>query len=189
MCKKTYVYFIDTGYLFQETLDYKEELEKRLGLHFITLSPEARDHNLILRDKTWAADPDLCCRINKVSPLEKIKSNFEIWMTGLVNFQTSFRQGLQDLKPEFPLNSIPLSMFPVKTSGNTFLPITSRSIPWSAGDMDLSVAPISRSPAMTGQEDGSGFKRLSAAFIFPGTGNGMMSLLPEGRKSNLLFLN
>ena len=68
------VVFINTGFHFPETLAYRDEIVRRLGLqHFVELHPVvprdefARTHGLDL----YARDPDLCCQINKVEPLRR----------------------------------------------------------------------------------------------------------------------
>lgn len=86
------VYFLDTTYHFAETLQYKEQLTKLFGLNVIDVQPEDWKNKFTREDQTWSKDPDLCCSINKVEPLEKIKSGFEIWVSGLMSSQNSYRK-------------------------------------------------------------------------------------------------
>ena len=70
------VLFLDTGKHFPETLAYRDELTERLGLNRVDLYPEIAD--LQTRDDTglrWSYDPDGCCELRKVKPLEKAPSN------------------------------------------------------------------------------------------------------------------
>lgn len=89
------VYFLDTTYHFNETIEYKETLTKLLNLKVIDVKPEEWKNNFTQKDKTWNSDPDLCCSINKVEPIEKIKANFEVWVSGLMASQNSHRQNLK----------------------------------------------------------------------------------------------
>lgn len=89
------VYFLDTTYHFNETLEYKETLTKLLNLKVIDVQPEEWKNNFTNQDKTWNSDPDLCCSINKVEPIEKIKVNFDVWVSGLMASQNTFRQNLK----------------------------------------------------------------------------------------------
>src|ERR1700746_485149 len=73
------VYFLDTTYHFNETIEYKELLTEQLNLKVVDVKPEEWKNNFTKQDKTWNSDPDLCCSINKVEPIDKIKSNFEVW--------------------------------------------------------------------------------------------------------------
>src|SRR5947209_5480242 len=64
------VIFLDTGYLFAETLDYCDTLIGRLGLRDVrSIKPLAE--TLAREDaegELWFSDPDACCRIRKVEP-------------------------------------------------------------------------------------------------------------------------
>ena len=89
------VYFLDTTYHFNETIEYKEKLTKLLGLKVIDIKPEEWKNNFTQNDKTWNTDPDLCCSINKVEPIDKIKVNFDVWVSGLMAAQSASRQNLK----------------------------------------------------------------------------------------------
>lgn len=89
------VYFLDTTYHFNETIAYKDELTNLLELKVIDVRPEVWKNNFTEQDKTWNSDPDLCCSINKVEPIDKIKVNFEVWVSGLMASQNAFRQNLK----------------------------------------------------------------------------------------------
>ena len=62
------VYFINTGFLFSETFDYKKTIIDSLNLNVITIesdipkSEQLSNKNEYLYEK----EPDKCCHINKV---------------------------------------------------------------------------------------------------------------------------
>lgn len=89
------VYFLDTTYHFNETLEYKEQLTKLWNLKVIDILPEEWKNKFTASDKTWNTDPDLCCSINKVEPMDKIKADFEVWVSGLMSSQNQHREGLK----------------------------------------------------------------------------------------------
>lgn len=88
------VHFIDTGYNFKETLEYKEYLTEKLKLNIIDVKAEAHKHNFTKENETWRYNTDLCCYINKVSPVDELKKNHKVWMAGLLNFQNRYRKDL-----------------------------------------------------------------------------------------------
>lgn len=88
------IYFIDTGYHFKETLIYKEYLTKLYDLKVKNIQAEDWKHEFTIKDETWSKDPDLCCSINKVEPLELIKENYTIWVSGLMKWQSDHRATL-----------------------------------------------------------------------------------------------
>ena len=87
------VIFLDTGWLFQETLDYRDTLIAKLGLADVrsikplegTVSREDPDKEL------WFTDPDSCCRIRKVEPLARALKPFAGWINGRKRFQGGLR--------------------------------------------------------------------------------------------------
>lgn len=95
------VLFLDTGKHFPETLAYRDELAVRLGLNLVNLTPDPAD--LEAKDGTglrWSYDPDGCCDIRKVKPLEKAMARFDASITGRKGFQSATRTGL----PRFELD-------------------------------------------------------------------------------------
>ena len=88
------VHFIDTSYHFQETLDYKEKLTKLFALEVIDIIPDKEQNNFSKLGELWRYDPDQCCQINKIEPFEKIRDQYEVWISGLMNWQSSHRERL-----------------------------------------------------------------------------------------------
>jgi phosphoadenosine phosphosulfate reductase len=87
------VVFLDTGWLFEETLAYRDTLIAALGLRDVrsikpleeTLTREDPDREL------WFSDPDACCRIRKVEPLARALKPFAAWINGRKRFQGGAR--------------------------------------------------------------------------------------------------
>ncbi len=87
------VIFLDTGWLFEETLAYRDTLIDKLGLRDVrsikpdeaTLSREDPEREL------WFSDPDACCRIRKVEPLARALKPFAAWINGRKRFQGGLR--------------------------------------------------------------------------------------------------
>ena len=90
------VVFLDTGWLFEETLAYRDTLIERLGLRDVrsikpldeALSREDPDRDL------WFSDPDACCRIRKVEPLARALKPFSAWINGRKRFQGGARAAI-----------------------------------------------------------------------------------------------
>lgn len=92
--KNQVIYFIDTGYHFKETFIYKDYLEKLYDLNIVHVKAEPKEHQLTLDTEMWAAQPNRCCHINKVVPLNLIKKEFKVWVSGLMRWQSDFRSSL-----------------------------------------------------------------------------------------------
>jgi phosphoadenosine phosphosulfate reductase len=89
------IHFLDTTYHFNETITYKERLTALLNLKVVDVKPEEWKNKFTGQDKTWNSDPDLCCSINKVEPVDKLKSKFEVWVSGLMSSQNTYRENLK----------------------------------------------------------------------------------------------
>jgi len=83
------VLFLDTGMLFGQTLDYRQQLATRLGLTGVRdLRPAYAD--LAVQDPSanlWKTSVDDCCNIRKVLPLDRALGEFDAWITGRKRFQ------------------------------------------------------------------------------------------------------
>jgi phosphoadenosine phosphosulfate reductase len=82
------ILFLDTGMLFGQTLDYRQQLAAKLGLTGVRdLRPRFED--LAVTDpnaELWKTDTDACCHIRKVIPLDAALEGFSAWITGRKRF-------------------------------------------------------------------------------------------------------
>ncbi|MDG3583579.1 phosphoadenylyl-sulfate reductase [Galbibacter pacificus] len=92
--KQQKVYFIDTGFHFPETLDYKKRLTKLYGLNVSSISAIKEEYEFTVQDETYKKNPEFCCSINKVKPLDIIKKKFNVWVSGLMEWQSDHRATL-----------------------------------------------------------------------------------------------
>lgn len=98
----TPVIFVDTLKMFPETLGYRDDLVARLGLtnlHVMQPRPEviAKKDDTGLR---WSYDPDGCCEIRKIEPLERGLAGMDAWISGRKGFQSKTREGLSRFEIE-----------------------------------------------------------------------------------------
>jgi len=88
--------FTNTQKMFGETLAYRDELSERLG--FTDLRVFRPDPRLLAeKDETglrWSYDPDGCCAIRKVEPLQRALKGFDAWISGRKGFQAGTRTAL-----------------------------------------------------------------------------------------------
>jgi len=87
------VVFLDTGWLFAETLAYRDMLIEKLGLSDVR-SIKPAEETLKREDpegELWFSNPDACCRIRKVEPLSRALKPFSAWINGRKRFQGGLR--------------------------------------------------------------------------------------------------
>ena len=90
------VIFLDTGWLFEETLAYRDTLVATLGLRDVR-SIKPRGETVSREDpdrEWWFSDPDACCRIRKVEPLARALAPFYAWLNGRKRFQGGARAAM-----------------------------------------------------------------------------------------------
>lgn len=90
------VVFLDTGWLFEETLAYRDTLTAQLGLKDVR-SIKPLEENLAREDgerELWFSDPDRCCFIRKVEPLQRALKPFKAWINGRKRFQGGERSAI-----------------------------------------------------------------------------------------------
>ena len=87
---------LDTGLFFRETYETREALVRRYGLELIrpeviSIAEQHRQEGANL----WERDPDRCCLIRKVEPLERVLAGYDAWISGIRREQSLTRQDAQ----------------------------------------------------------------------------------------------
>lgn len=86
------VLFLDTGFHFPETLAFKAAFVARYGLKLVELHPLEEVGPL------YQTDPDRCCWIRKVAPLQRALAGFDAWISAVRQDQTAARAGTESLE-------------------------------------------------------------------------------------------
>jgi phosphoadenosine phosphosulfate reductase len=107
------VVVIDTGFLFDETLAYRDQLVRLLGLRLEVARPALPTGEFLWQHGAdiQARDPDLCCGQNKVAPLKPYLARSSAWVTGLRRDQGRTRERVPILQPteDGPIKVHPLA--------------------------------------------------------------------------------
>ncbi len=86
------VVFVDTGYHFAETIGTRDAVEATLPVRMLTVTPvESVASQETRRGDLWRTDPDRCCALRKVEPLERALRSYDAWATGLRRAETRSR--------------------------------------------------------------------------------------------------
>jgi len=93
------VLFLDTGYHFAQTYQYRDRMTKEWALNLTNVLPkntvEQQESLLGILHRT---DPTQCCQLRKVEPLIEALGHFEIWFTGLRREQSPTRKNLKKVE-------------------------------------------------------------------------------------------
>jgi phosphoadenosine phosphosulfate reductase len=93
------VLFLDTGYHFQDTYAYRDQMKAAWNLNLVNITPEM---NVTTQERTFGVlhqtDPGRCCHLRKVEPLMAALRDFELWFTGLRRDQSPTRRNLKKIE-------------------------------------------------------------------------------------------
>jgi phosphoadenosine phosphosulfate reductase len=90
------VLFLETGYHFAETYEFRDRLTREWSLNLVNLIPaksvpeQEAEFGVLYRD-----DPTKCCQLRKVEPLIRALDPYDIWFTGLRREQSPTRRNLK----------------------------------------------------------------------------------------------
>ncbi|MBS0169307.1 MAG: phosphoadenylyl-sulfate reductase [Nitrospira sp.] len=107
---ETPLFYLDTDFLFPETLEVRDRIIARYGLKpaqviqvkpLLTPEQQAAEHGEAL----WASKPDQCCEIRKIEPLTRVLAHYRAWITGIRRDQAPTRAnaGLVEWDKKFQL--------------------------------------------------------------------------------------
>jgi phosphoadenosine phosphosulfate reductase len=87
------VVFLDTGYHFPETVGTADASEMVYGLNLLRVRPKltVEQQDQAFGKDLFARDPDACCRMRKVRPLEDAMRGYDAWASGVRRDETSNR--------------------------------------------------------------------------------------------------
>lgn len=93
------VLFLETGYHFAETYEFRDRLTRDWKLNLVNVTPERsvaqqeEVFGILYRD-----EPTKCCQLRKVEPLQRALEPYEIWFTGLRREQSTTRKNLKKVE-------------------------------------------------------------------------------------------
>jgi phosphoadenosine phosphosulfate reductase len=90
------VVFLDTGYHFAETYEYRDRITRDWNLNLVNVLPQ----QTVAEQEAqfgilYAVDPSRCCGLRKVGPLFRELEKYRVWFTGLRREQAKSRAQLQ----------------------------------------------------------------------------------------------
>lgn len=124
ICPNIPAIFLDTEFHFPETLHFRDELQERFNLNIVNVHPVIGRSELAARYGVNLPehDPDLCCYLHKVEPMQRALSEYRAWVSGARRDQTEQRRGQAILEqlPDGLLKIQPMLNW-TKTDINTYI--------------------------------------------------------------------
>jgi phosphoadenosine phosphosulfate reductase len=90
------VLFLDTGYHFAKTYEYRDRMAREWSLNVVNVMPK----RTVAQQESelgilYRSDPTQCCQLRKVEPLMAALEPYELWFTGLRREQSPTRKNLK----------------------------------------------------------------------------------------------
>ena len=88
------VVFLDTGYHFPETIGTRDAAAAVYPINLVNVTPSrtVAEQDAALGPRLYGRNPDLCCYLRKVEPLERALANYDAWITGVRRGETLSRR-------------------------------------------------------------------------------------------------
>ncbi len=92
------IYFINTGFHFADTIRYKDRVRDMLGINVINLLPHVPKsmQTNAFGNLMFTYDPDYCCYLNKVQPVEALLEQYDVWINGVRATQNNYRRNFRE---------------------------------------------------------------------------------------------
>jgi phosphoadenosine phosphosulfate reductase len=154
------VYFIDTGFLFDATLRYRDEVASALGLALEVLRPRTAKTDFLAKHglTIYQDNPDFCCAENKVEPLQRALPGKRAWVSGLRRDQGPSRAGTPVV---LPTAGGPTKVHPLVdwTARDVYQYLAAHGVPehpmFEQGYVSIGCAPCTR-PVLPGEDERAG---------------------------------
>ena len=92
------VYFINTGFHFVETLNFRDQIINAFQLNLVDLHSETS--KVLQKNQSgkfhFTSDPDFCCFLNKTQPLDRTLAIKDVWINGVRADQNANRRNMSE---------------------------------------------------------------------------------------------
>ena len=156
------VLFLETGWHFPDTLEFKREIVKRLKLTNVVdlkADPKKREaFNAESGGKPYEQDPDRCCFINKVEPLQAALKGLDAWISGIRRSQSETRENI-NIVEAYEENRFKINPLANATSGDIWWYLKEHGLPkhplFEKGYLSIGCWPCTK-PVQPGDDERSG---------------------------------
>lgn len=130
---QTYVFNLDTGYQFLETLDLRDRIHRKYGLAVDMLQPELSvpEYEALHGGPIYKTNPNQCCFDRKVKVLREAVRGHYAWMSGIRRDQTTDRARSAIVEWDKKFNLVKVSPLANWTKKDVWKRITDEDIPYN----------------------------------------------------------
>ncbi|MCS7303543.1 MAG: phosphoadenylyl-sulfate reductase [Thermoguttaceae bacterium] len=158
---RTYVFNIDTGYQFPETLELRDRIAERYGIVVDLQRPElsVEEYEALHGGPVYKTDPDRCCRDRKIAVVRRVIGGYAAWMCGLRRDQTANRAQIPIVGWDYKFGLVKINPLARWTSRQVWQRIAQEKIPYNPlherGYTSIGCWPCTR-PIKAGEDERAG---------------------------------
>lgn len=130
---KARVFYLDTGFLFPETLELKDRVVQKYGITPIRVASETSVEEFQAHhgEALWSREPDQCCNLRKVEPLQAfLGSGLRAWITGIRRDQAPTRANAKTVEWDAKFSLVKVNPLVRWSSGQVWDYIVQNQVPY-----------------------------------------------------------
>jgi phosphoadenosine phosphosulfate reductase len=130
---ETYVFNLETGYQFQETLDLRDRIAEKYGVEVDLLKPEltVEEYEALNGGPLYRTNPNQCCFDRKITTLKRASEVMHAWMSGIRRDQSSDRAQAAVVGWDKKFGLVKISPLANWTKKDVWKRITDEGIPYN----------------------------------------------------------
>jgi phosphoadenosine phosphosulfate reductase len=130
---ETYVFNLDTGYQFQQTLDLRDRIAEKYGIEVDMLQPEQTvpEYEALHGGPLYKTNPNQCCFDRKIKVLRQAAAGRHAWMSGIRRDQSADRARAAIIGWDGKFNLVKISPLANWTKKDIWKRIMSESVPYN----------------------------------------------------------
>ncbi len=130
---RVYVFNLDTGYQFPETLELRDRIAQRYGMVIDLQRPELSvpQYEAVHGGPVYQHDPDRCCFDRKVAVLHRVAAGFDAWATGVRRDQSPTRAETPIVRWDKKFGLVKISPLAAWTKSDVWNRILSEDVPYN----------------------------------------------------------
>jgi phosphoadenosine phosphosulfate reductase len=158
---RVYVFNLDTGYQFRETLELRDRIAEKYGIEINLQRPElsVEAYEAANGGPVYKTNPDKCCADRKICVLRRVAAYFDAWATGIRRDQSPTRADTSVVRWDKKFGLVKISPLATWTKGDVWSRILRDGIPYNLlhdqGYPSIGCQPCTRA-IMPGEDERAG---------------------------------
>ena len=130
---ETYVFNLDTGYQFQETIDLRDRIAEKYGIEVDLLTPDLSvpEYEALNGGPLYRTNPNQCCFDRKIKTLQKASQVMHAWMSGIRRDQSADRAQASVVGWDKKFGLVKISPLANWTKKDVWKRITDEQVPYN----------------------------------------------------------